>query len=119
RCEPFLSTVPTKSGADDGVNKVLKALLSARGMPQGELDKLDLAEKSEDELKAIFGKFLASAAPVRPAQKAVPICEVGAMLAEGWEFVSRLDENQAVVRAPAVQAVAPSPTAAGLPSSRA
>lgn len=99
RCEPFLSTTPTKSGADEGVNKVLKALLVARGMSESEAAKMDLTEKSEDELKAIFGKFLSSAVS-KPAQKAVPIGEVGALLAQGWEFVSRLDEQSAVVRSP-------------------
>ncbi|HTT34349.1 MAG TPA: site-specific integrase [Thermoplasmata archaeon] len=100
RAEPYLSTLPTKGEGNEGVNKVLKALLSARGMPQEELDRLDLGEKSEEELKAIFGRFLSGSAS-RPSQRAVPVSDVGRLLEQGWEFVSRLDEHQAVMRSPA------------------
>ena len=98
RAEAFLSTLPTKSDVNEGVNKVLKALLASRGMPQNEVEALDLSEKSQEELEAIFGKFLGAAS--RPAQRAVPIAEVGSLLEAGWEFVSKLDESRAVVRSP-------------------
>jgi integrase len=98
RCEPFLSTVPTKSEADEGVNKVLKALLSSRGMPQDEVDKLDLTEKSEDELKVIFGKFLAAGS--KPGQRAVSVSEVPGLLASGWEYVGPLGAEQVILRSP-------------------
>lgn len=103
RAESLLSTVPTGGDGDAGVNKVLKALLTARGMPEAEVEKLDLTETSEDELKAIFGKFL-SGSSARPSQRAVPLSEVGKLLEMGWEFVSQLDGQQAVVRSPSVQA---------------
>ncbi len=109
RCEPFLSTVPTKSEADAGVNKVLKALLVAQGMPEDEVEKLDLTEKSEDELKQIFGKFL-SAVSTPPAERAVPVDAVPKMLDEGWLYVAPLNGALAIVRSPSQRSgVQPSP----------
>lgn len=98
RCEPFLSSIPTRSELDAGVLKVVKALLIARGMPEDEAQNLDLSEKSEPELAEIFKRL--GTAPVRPVQRAVAISEVPGLLAKGWEFVSGLDGGHAVLRAP-------------------
>lgn len=99
RCEAYLSTGPTKPD-DEGSNRVIRALLLARGMSPAEVEKQDLSSKSEEELVEIFRRLGANVAPARPCQRAFPNAEVPARLEAGWEFVSRLDERQAVLRAP-------------------
>ncbi len=100
RAEPFLSTVPTKGEADEGANKVIRALLLARGMKPEEADKLELSEKSEADLVEMFKKLGATAAPVRKFEKAFPLEDVPRMLESGWEFVAPLNGSLAVLRSP-------------------
>jgi hypothetical protein len=112
RCEPFLSTNPTNPD-DDGVNRVLRALLLSRGMSATEADKLELASKSEGELVELFKKLGAATLPSVPAQRAVRASEVPGLLEAGWEYVAPLDGGLAVLRVPSP------PAGTGLPAGRA
>jgi hypothetical protein len=101
RCEPFLSTVPT-SGDSDRVRTTLTMLLRYSGYSEGELSKLDIESKTTDELLALAEARRAERerAAAHPGQKAVPIAEVGPMLAAGWEYVAPLGSDRAVLRGP-------------------
>jgi integrase len=103
RCEPFLSTTPARSDANEAADRVLKALLEARGMPKEEAQKIDVSEKSDAELVELFKKLGARpAAPMmRRTERAVPVQDVPGLLDAGWELVSKLDEAQAILRTPA------------------
>jgi integrase len=102
RCETLLSTTPTKSDANEGVDRVLKALLAARGMPTEEAQKIDISAKSDAELVELFKKLGANAGGATRAasQRAFDVVEVPQMLQQGWEYVAPLGPDQAVLRAP-------------------
>lgn len=98
RAEPFLSTVPTKAD-DEGANRVIRALLLARGMSPAEVEKQDLSSKSEAELVEMFKRLEASSAPgVASIERAFPVNEVAARLEDGWQFVAALNGSMAVLR---------------------
>ena len=99
RCEPFLSTVPTAQ-ANEGANKVIRALFLSKGMPVEELDRIDLNEKSEAELTELFKKLGAATVSVRKCEKAFSLEDVPRMLDSGWEFVAALNGSLAVLRSP-------------------
>jgi integrase len=97
--EPFLSTTPIAE-ANDGASRVLRALLIERGLPKEQAEKLDMGAMSDAEIQALFKKLGAAAVP-SSVQRAVKVIEVPKLLEDGWEFVSRLDGENAVLRSPA------------------
>jgi integrase len=108
RCEPFLSTVPV-ADSNDGATRVLRALLVSRGHPKEEAEKLDIGGMSDSELEALFKKLGARVeAPARRVERAVQVSDVPVMLEAGWEFVSPLDGERAILRGPATTAPGPS-----------
>lgn len=100
RCEPFLSTAPTKSDATEGADRVLKALLEARGMSKEQAQRIDLSEKSDSELVEIFKKLGATSVASKRLERAVPVDDVPGMLEAGWEYIAPLNGSMAVLRAP-------------------
>ena len=100
RCEPFLSTAPSKNEVNDGTTRIIRALLLARGMAAREVDKIDLAEKSESELVELFKRLGARSGAPRSVQRAVEVDKVPGLLQAGWEFVSSLNGEMAILRSP-------------------
>ncbi|MCI4321256.1 MAG: hypothetical protein L3K05_02990 [Thermoplasmata archaeon] len=96
KCEPSLLTSPPAT-TDDGATRVLRALLISRGHPKEETEKLDIGAMSDAELGALFKKLGASA---KRTEKAFALGDVQGMLASGWEFVSQLGTDMAVLRGP-------------------
>jgi integrase len=112
RCEPFLSTVPTKEAADQ-VASARELFLRFAQVPDGEIAKLDLSTMTNDEVYAVAERERAksSGTPAKGSQRAVPISDVRSMLDAGWEYVAPLGTDQAVLRGPG----APSAHPAGHP----
>ncbi|MCI4316972.1 MAG: hypothetical protein L3J96_00400, partial [Thermoplasmata archaeon] len=96
RCEPFLSTAPP-STTNDGATRVLRALLIARGHPKEDAAKLDIGQMTDEELGVLFKKLAAAA---KRTERAFAVGEVQRMLDSGWEFVSQLGTDMAVLRGP-------------------
>ncbi len=96
RAEPYLLTTgaPTESGAE----RVIRALLKARGATDDELNSLP--SKSPEELDDWIKKRGLSAAPERRPEKAVGVGDVPRLLGEGWTFVASLSPEQVVLRPP-------------------
>ncbi|MCI4327204.1 MAG: site-specific integrase [Thermoplasmata archaeon] len=102
RCEPFLSTIPTKD-ATDQVASTRELLLRFAQVPEAEIAKLDLGGMTNDEILAVAEKAQSASRPRRGlgGQKAVPVANVRSMLDDGWEYVAPLGLDQAVLRGPA------------------
>jgi hypothetical protein len=99
RSETFLSISSTKSMANEGADRVVKALLEARGMPKEEAQRIDISEKSDAELVEMFKK-LGAVTSLKRNEKAFPVDDVPKMLDAGWEFVAPLNGTMAVLRSP-------------------
>ena len=95
----LLTTAPQDS--QEAVTKALRLLLAARGVPAEKLDKLDLANKSDEEIISLLKTVGAALRPEKRTEKAVPVDDVPKLLEMGWEFVSPLNGNMAILRAPA------------------
>ncbi len=100
RAEPFLSTTGKTEDSQEAVTRALRLLLTARGVPAEKLEGLDLAGKSDEEIVSLLKTVGAAIGPERRPEMAVSVGEVRALLDAGWEFVSPLNGEMAVVRAP-------------------
>ncbi|MFZ1023288.1 MAG: site-specific integrase [Thermoplasmata archaeon] len=101
RCEPLLRSAPARSDTNEGADRVLKALLEARGMSKEEAQRIDISSKSDAELVELFKKLGASIPQtIVPLERAVPVAEVASLLEQGWRFVAALDSEHAVLRSP-------------------
>ncbi|HEV2429434.1 MAG TPA: site-specific integrase [Thermoplasmata archaeon] len=103
RCQPFLSTLPAVTDSQEGANRVLRAMLTVRGYPKEEAEKLDVSGMTDPELEALFKKLVVAASPVngrRRIERAFPVADVSPRLDEGWEYVAPLGADRAVLRAP-------------------
>ncbi len=103
KCEGALSTSGAPAASyDEAVAKALRLLALAKGVPPSQLEGLDLTGKSEEESVAVMRKFGGGASLPEPTrEEAVPGEEVPARLSAGWSFISTLNDNLAVLRAPA------------------
>ena len=93
RAEEFLSTEPAKTNRATLLEDVLAALLKDRGLSEEKVSDVLKGKVTGDELERILGSRKA-----RPVQRVVPMAGVSAFLVEGWEFVSPLGNDQAVLR---------------------
>jgi integrase len=100
RCEKHLASIPSSGEENEGVQKVLRALLASKGMPPAEAEKLDVGAATDSELEALFKKYGVSAEPTKRSEKAVPVDDVPKLLEAGWEFVAPLNGSMAVLRSP-------------------
>jgi hypothetical protein len=104
RAEPYLLTsgVPAESGAE----RVIRALLKARGATDDELDSL--ASKSPDELEAWVKKRGFSAAPEKRRQRPFSVKDAHDLVEAGWEYVGPLGD-EVILREPEGLTASPPP----------
>ena len=107
RAEPYLLTTGKAEDSQEAVTRALRLLLAARGVPASQLEGLDLAGKSDEEIVALLKTVGAAIGGEKRAEKAVSVREVPALLEAGWEFVSPLNGEMAVLRAPPASPDAP------------
>ena len=100
RAEPYLLTTGKAEDSQEAVTRALRLLLAARGVPASQLEGLDLAGKSDEEIVTLLKTVGAAIGGEKRAEKAVSVREVPALLEAGWEFVSPLNGEMAVLRAP-------------------
>ncbi len=98
RCEPFLSTVPTRAERDEREVHTRRLLLKVAGFTEAELKEVDIASLPDAELARLVEERVGHRRADLPIERVFPTSEVGAMLANGWEFVSPLGSEQAVLR---------------------
>ncbi len=97
RCEPFLSTSPTRTMRTENEQRFKRLLLKVAGYSDTELGKVDWETVSDDVIeKMVAERVERAAAP--PVQQVVPVERVDSMLAEGWEYVALLTPDRAIVK---------------------
>jgi integrase len=97
---PSLESGRPKENRAMALESVVEALLKTRGVSEPKIAEILEGKVSGAELEKILGSRKAD-----PAQRVVPAAGVPALLTQGWEFVSSLGADQAVLRAPANGAV--------------
>jgi site-specific recombinase XerD len=96
RCEPFLSTIPTK-GAQDTQANIAKVMLLGLGYSDEDLADKDLLDPQV--FQQLVKDKMTSAAP-RQKQKLVEASELPQYLDEGWTVVTALNGHQVVLNPP-------------------
>ncbi len=94
KCLPALS-LSARPGEDRAtvLEGVVAALLKEKGVQEDKIAEVLDGKVAGDELERILGSRKA-----QPVQRVVPMSGVSALLVEGWEFVSALGNDQAVLR---------------------
>jgi site-specific recombinase XerC len=76
-------------------------LLLVAGYKEDEIARMDLNKVTDDELqRTIRQKLLGMMAGNGSRQRVVPVGQVETKLAEGWEFVSTLPDDKAILKLP-------------------
>jgi len=93
---PYLESGRPKEDRSTVLEGVVAALLKEKGVKEDKIAEVLEGKVVGDELERILGSHRAL-----PVERVVPKSGVSALLLEGWEFVSSLGTDQAVIRAPA------------------
>ncbi|MDG6913348.1 MAG: site-specific integrase [Nitrososphaerota archaeon] len=96
RCEPFLSTIPTK-GAQDSQANIAKVMLMGLGYTDEELADKDLLDPQV--FQQLVKEKMTSAEP-KPKQRLVGEDELPKYLDEGWTVVAAFGDHRAVLNPP-------------------
>lgn len=96
RAAEFLLTEPARTNRAAVLEDVLAALLKDKGVAEAKIAEVLNGQIAGDELERILGSRKA-----QPLERVVPTTEVSALLLQGWEFISPLGSDQAVLRSPA------------------
>lgn len=93
----FLESQPANT--PEPRNDMMRLYLLSTGKTEEAIDAMDLESKTEAELVAILQEALVPKpeTPKKPAQKIIPLGELGAALADGWLFKASLPNDKAVV----------------------
>ena len=100
RSMAFLQTIHTE---DEDKNKVeiSKYVLRASGVSQEEMDKLDVENMEEvDVMDYLRKKIKDSLTENGNRQKVIPIVSVEEYIQSGWEYISSLPDDRAIMKLP-------------------
>jgi integrase len=100
--EAHLTTYGKKPGGTDVRISMRDTMLEMLGYTEEERQKLDLAKLSDDEFQDLLRKKAAILFGLNGTsrQKMVPMTQVAQAISEGWEFITQLPNDQAIVRTP-------------------
>ena len=99
RCEPFLSTVPTKQKANADAN-VAKVMLIGLGYTEEALAKVDFDDLDPKQFQELVRKKMAAPGASAPKQRVVGLEDVPRLLEQGWTVAMALNHSQAVLNPP-------------------
>ena len=100
RCEPFLSTAPTRHQADTQAN-VAKVMLIGLGYTEEDLAKVSFEDLDPTAFQELVRKKMGAGSSNGSRQKVVGLDDVAGHLAQGWTVAMALNHNQAVLNPPA------------------
>ena len=102
KCLKYLETRVSDVSEDNAKLFLQQQLLSAVGYKQEEIEKLNVAEMSDEAVQDhIRHKLVAVMMNNGQRQKIVASCEVEKSVLEGWEWIGNLSDGRAVLRLPA------------------
>jgi hypothetical protein len=99
RCEPFLSTIPSKS-VQDSRAQMARTMLLGLGYAEEELEKVDFEDLDMGTFQDLVNRKVGSISPKGKQQQLVGLEELPGYLAQGWTVVTALNGNQAVINPP-------------------
>jgi integrase len=97
KCEPFLTTTPTKGEADPAA--ISKTLLMSFGYSEEEVAEVDIADLAV--VQELVAKKMGLRAEGQLKQRLVSESDLPRYLEEGWKVVTSLASNQVVLDPPA------------------
>jgi len=101
RCEPLLSTIPSREGADAQA-QMSKVMLMGLGYTEEELAKVDFANLEVATFRDLVTKKMGRDASADAArQRVVDAKELSGYLEQGWRVVTAVNGHQVVVDPPA------------------
>jgi len=105
RSTPFLETSKAEDREAELKALFRRQMLLVAGLTENEVDKMDLEAMTDADLQRIVREKLVGAAGTNgdggtngTRQKVVPMTAVEAYLEQGWEWVTELPDDRAVVR---------------------
>lgn len=100
RSQDYLQT--TRDVGDEKINEAFKKqLLSVTGFKREEIADLDLSNMTDEDLHDLFKKRLLNVVARNGSkQKVVSTNELGKYLESGWEYVTSVSTDQAIVKIP-------------------
>ena len=100
RCEPLLSTMPSKSATETQAN-IAKVMLMGMGYTDEELAGVNFDELDVATFQGLVQQKMAPPEPTeKPKQKVVGSKELSGFLSEGWTVVAAVGPDQVVLNPP-------------------
>ena len=102
RCEPFLQTLRAEPEDQEMIKRAFREqLLMVAGFKQDEVEKMDLSSIEDKELQSMIRQRLLGVMENNGSkQKVIPIGDVESYITQGWEYVSALPNERAILRVP-------------------
>ena len=101
RSEEYLQTIRVEMGEEKIREAFKKQLLAVTGFKRDEIAELDLSKLTDAELHDLVKKRLLDVGDKNGGrQKVVPAAELGNYLDDGWEYVTSISNERAIVRIP-------------------
>ena len=100
RSEEFLQTKINEETSEEKLKgSFRRQLLLAAGFSQKDLDKMDAASMSDEELQSLVRKkLLGLQGSNGGSQKVISVVEANDYLAKGWEYVAKISDNQVIIK---------------------
>lgn len=101
--EAHLTTLGRKEPTQEKLRSSMRdTMLGMLGYTEEERQKIDLAKLTDDQLRDLLRQKAASLFGLngKNRQKIIAMSQVAQAITEGWEFVTQLPNDQAVVRSP-------------------
>jgi len=102
RSQSFLQTRYIAEEGEESVNTIVKrSMLKMARMTDEEIEKIDLEDITEEEIAEIFDKKARKKVTGNGgSQKVILMSEVEDFINEGWEFVTQLPPDKAIIKFP-------------------
>ena len=100
RSEEFLQTKINEETSEEKLKgSFRRQLLLVAGFSQKDLDKMDAASMSDEELQSLVRKkLLGLQGSNGGSQKVISVVEANDYLAKGWEYVAKISDNQVIIK---------------------
>lgn len=102
RSQEFLQTTASESTSEERLKEAFKKqLLLVAGFKEDEIEKIDLANISDEEFQSLVRQRLVGIMENNGnRQKVIKLSQVENYISDGWEYVAALPNDRAIVRTP-------------------
>jgi len=102
RSKEYLQTTVSEAASEEKINEALKKqMFLAVGFKEEEIEKIDLANLSNEEFQNLVRQRLLGVMQNNGnRQKVISLDDVERFISEGWEYVAALHNDKAIVKTP-------------------